>query len=87
MRIIIYKSNYKEYNITITIWGNSTLEGMKKLLLNSILSGGTTLLHSNKFNVILNDINRYLESKDNKYVLYNFADSFGFTKTAKSEGR
>ena len=47
-----YKRNHVKQDISIIIWRNSILEGIKNLLGNSILLGSTALIHSNKFNAV-----------------------------------
>ena len=82
-----YKRNHIKQDISIIIWRNSILEGIKNLLANCILLGSTALIHSNKFNAVSNNINRNSELIDDKYILYSFVDGFRFTKTVKSKER
>ena len=59
---------------------------MQSLLSNEELSGVAALIHRNEFNTVINDMDHYSGSNDDKCVLCNFHDGCGL-KTTKIDGK
>ena len=66
--------------------GNGTIDGMKNILSNEDLSGGTALTQSNEFNIVTNEMDCYYGVNDDTCVLCDFNDRHGL-KNTKTDGK